>query len=242
MLFFYLLSILPLLSILSLTVAAPTCTSRSTSARCTRSTACHDYVLVSTRGTDEPQGPSFASGGLVSHTLANIPGGVEYDIVYPAIYDADSPISGMSALKTYLRDSIEACPEQNYVLLGYSQGAYVTSLALQKHNQTDDPLFQAIKAVVLFGNPVHQPNRVGNVDEKGGNTTYGARGTILSPFTPSVPDSFATTGKLLDVCISGDFVCDFLSPARNVHGAYGATKTAQEIGWQHIAQQLSAPA
>jgi hypothetical protein len=41
-------------------------------------------VIISTRGTGEPQGPSSGFRTMIRNTLAAVPGGIEYDTVYPA--------------------------------------------------------------------------------------------------------------------------------------------------------------
>ena len=45
------------------------------------SQACQDYVLISTRGTFEAQGPSFGFIDMIAWTLGNITGGIERDTV-----------------------------------------------------------------------------------------------------------------------------------------------------------------
>lgn len=49
----------------------------------------HRYhpVIISTRGTTEAQGPSAGFISLIRQTLAAVPGGIEYDTVYPAAAD-----------------------------------------------------------------------------------------------------------------------------------------------------------
>ncbi|KAK0528619.1 hypothetical protein OC835_004595 [Tilletia horrida] len=204
-----------------------------------RDAGCYDYVLVTTRGTTEPQGPSFAFTTMVQNTLSNVPGGAQVNTEYPAAYDGMSPILGMNALKSYLDDAVQRCPNQKIVLLGYSQGSFVSSLALQSYTDTSSPVFQAIKAIVLLGNPVHQPDFAGNVDDQGGSSTAKAWGAIYSPFTPTVPEVYKD--KVKDICLLGDAVCDEKNPnPQNVHGNYGQLQGVQDIGTNFLRQQLQA--
>ena len=46
--------------------------------------ACHSYVIIRIRGTYELQGRSIAFTSMINDTLSAIPGGIEYDAVYPA--------------------------------------------------------------------------------------------------------------------------------------------------------------
>jgi hypothetical protein len=46
-----------------------------------RAASCYNYVLISTRGTYEAQGPCPSLAGMINQ---NVPEGVEYDTVYPA--------------------------------------------------------------------------------------------------------------------------------------------------------------
>ncbi|CAD6893653.1 unnamed protein product [Tilletia controversa] len=203
---------------------------------------CHDYVIFSTRGTDEPQGPSMRFGPMIKHVLSTVPGGAEVDTVYPALYDGDSPFLGEMTLRRNIKNALKACPNQKIAILGYSQGAYATSLALQHWNETSNPVFEATKAIVFLGNPVHTPGRDGNVDPSGGKATFRSQGKILSPLTPGLPESFYTSGKVLDVCIPGDFVCDSQSPFQNVHGTYGFVDSIQKMGGDFLVQHLSGKA
>lgn len=60
-----------------------------------------------------------------------------------------------------IRRGLQACPNQKYALLGYSQGATVVLEALGK---LDHETTKSINAGVLVGNPYRTPGRTSNVD------------------------------------------------------------------------------
>ena len=86
--------------------------------------ACHDYVLINSRGTGEPQGESIGFKEMISEVLATLPNGVRYDTVYPAAPDLTQQTTfiGSSDIENEIQQGLQACPEQKYALLGYSQG------------------------------------------------------------------------------------------------------------------------
>lgn len=85
-------------------------------------------------------------------------------------------------------------PEECIILQGYSQGASATCDALP---ELTGPAFDAVKGVVLLGNPEHQPNLACNVDGVGGNKTFKAKG-FFSIAKPGIPDEWVS--KSLDIC------------------------------------------
>lgn len=106
--------------------------------------SCPDYALVTARGTGEPQGPSLGFsglgiGGMAPQTLAAVPNGVEYDVVYPASAAPNSEAIGGADAVRYINASRAACPNQKFALLGYSQAATIMLEALQAY-QADNSL------------------------------------------------------------------------------------------------------
>lgn len=203
---------------------------------------CHDYVLLSARGTGEPQGPSFGFRGMIKDTLAAVPGGTEYDVVYPAASDITQKTTfiGAKDIERYVNDGSAACPDQKYALMGYSQGATVVLEAYQ--NLRSSTTAEKIKAVVLIGNPYQVKNQATTVDENGGSTTRLFDG-ILLPLAPTLDLSPALPqdGKSLNICFIGDPVCTGIaftlsSPA---HLAYGLSPQVQKLGSKHLIAKLS---
>ena len=81
---------------------------------------CKDYLIISTRGTFEIQGPSFSFGSMIKSTLDQVSNGEEYDTVYPAAADQNN-ILGVKDIISKVNDGVKNCPDQKYALLGYSQ-------------------------------------------------------------------------------------------------------------------------
>lgn len=175
-----------------------------------RAASCYNYVLISTRGTFEAQGPCPSLAGMINQTLTNVPGGVEYDTVYPAA-DNGTEVEGAENIRSYIEAGLQSCPCQKYALLGYSQGATASAIAMNYFNDTTSAAYNAIRAVVLIGDPVKKANEIANVDENGGDSTRSTDGVyyeLQNNETISAP--WYSSGKLLDICYSGDLVCNGL--------------------------------
>ncbi|KAL9938927.1 hypothetical protein V8E36_001740 [Tilletia maclaganii] len=209
-----------------------------------RGAACPAYTIVSTRGTDSPQKTTSPYTGMINQTLAAVPGGRLYDIVYPATLNFLSSVpDGVSALAKYIHAQLAACPSMGFVLLGYSQGAEIVDLTLHgvlpKSNAT---IFNAIKAVVLIGDPNHVPGNSANVDEFGGNSTSKYSGFVSNPFLPPVPQAYNKAGKLLNICKSLDMICAFTQPKADFahHLMYEDDAGVQKLGADFIIPRLRA--
>lgn len=204
---------------------------------------CHDYVLINTRGTGEPQAPSIGFRKMIEEILSEVPGGTSYDTRYLAAPDATqlTTLIGSNDIIELIEGGIQNCPNQKYALLGYSQGATVTNQVLQHFDTTSDE-GQNIKAVVLIGNPYRLPNEPGNLDEKCGTSTAGATGILNGIAEYTIPDAWYATGKVRDICFTDDQVCNGIS-ARTLfsgtHLLYGFTETVQTCGSSFVIGQLS---
>lgn len=84
-------------------------------------------------------------------------------------------------------------PAECIILQGYSQGASATCDALP---ELTGPAFDAVKGVVLLGNPEHRPDLTCNVDLYGGKSTRKAVGFFGTK--GGIPSEWAS--KSLDVC------------------------------------------
>ncbi|KAJ3497448.1 hypothetical protein NLG97_g1889 [Lecanicillium saksenae] len=202
---------------------------------------CNDYVLISARGTSEPQGPSFGFRGMIKQTLSSVPGGVEYDVVYPGIFDPtqQTTLIGAKDIEKHVNNGFKACPDQKYALLGYSQGATVVLEAFQKLAATEAG--DQIKAVVLIGNPYQVRNQRSTVDQNGESFTRDFDG-ILLPLagTLNLRPKLPQNGEALNICFIGDPVCTGVefaisSPA---HLAYGLSEPVQTLGADHLIAKL----
>lgn len=79
--------------------------------------------MNSARGTGELQGAPTGLAGFVSGVLASVSGGLKYEVVYPATVDyLNGPIEGASDAINYITQQHARCPNQLYILSGYSEG------------------------------------------------------------------------------------------------------------------------
>lgn len=213
-----------------------------TAVAATNSTVCHDYVLISIRGTYELQGPSIGFKGMINSTLLAIPGGIEYDAVYPAAANQTSYL-GAEDVVAYIDSGLVSCPKQRYAILGYSQGAAATSQTLYNYTDPSSAGYKAIKAVLVIGNPVHHPNATLNVDQDGGDTTRQYPGSEYNPAhntSLGIPPIYYTNGELLDICYDADIVCAPAYPNSSFtsHLKYGSTQSVQDMGAKFLISRL----
>ncbi|CAD6957153.1 unnamed protein product [Tilletia controversa] len=198
---------------------------------------CHDYVIIESRGTTEPQGPSVGFRQMIQKTLSTLPNGASVATQYPATPDfAGSPPIGARWVLNYLRQGIASCPKQKYALLGYSQGAMASWQAAGNINK-GDPLYNAIKAILLIGDPYRTPGLPGNVDGNGGKMTEAANGIGRMAFPSAKMLPWAQDGKVLDFCIMGDTIC---MGGGNIvpHLGYGGNAQVQNMAAQFLVQKL----
>ncbi len=90
----------------------------------------------------------------------------------PAMPYSDSVVTGMDATRHALEDSAARCPDERWVLAGYSQGAQViTQLLSERGEQANGQLLVAL----LLGNPAHYPGQFitgfGDADRNAGGLT-----------------------------------------------------------------------
>lgn len=203
---------------------------------------CHDYILINTRGTGEPQGESIGFRGMIAKILHDVPGGNSYNTRYLAAPDATqySTLIGSKDIIELIEEGTKNCPAQEYALLGYSQGATVTNQVLQ-HFATSSPEGQMIKGVVLIGNPYHLSNKEGNKDENCGESTACASGILIGSQPYEIPDDWYATGKVRDICFTDDQVCNGASVGNlfsSAHLLYGFDESVQSCGASFVVEQL----
>lgn len=162
--------------------------------------ACTAYAFVAARGTGEPQGDERAVlRPVFDRVAASVPGGVNYNVVYPATTDfSNGPRQGAADINRVLAAQAAACPTQRFVLAGYSQGAMAVAVA----TQSMPPATRArVAAIVVFGDPYYRPDQPWNA-----TTNAASRGGLaaalngLSAF-PQFP------GRIQDYCNANDSVC-----------------------------------
>jgi hypothetical protein len=113
---------------------------------------CADVEAIGIRGTTEPQGGGIVAGPLASALQDQLDQTVKtFNLVYPASFDYQrSKAQGVTALRAELAKTSAACPDTQFVIIGYSQGADVIGDTLQSGNV---PAADQIGAVAMFGDP-----------------------------------------------------------------------------------------
>nr|CFW93880.1 cutinase 2 [Blastobotrys adeninivorans] len=198
-----------------------------------RDGGCSKYTIIDTRGTGELQGPSAGFITMNRNILSQVPGGVEYDTIYPAGWSQIST-QGTLDIVNKVQSTLRSDPDHCFVLEGYSQGAAATVSALPK--LTGDS-FDAVKAVFLIGNPMHKSGLECNVDTLGGKSTAYANG--LEAYLGGIPDEWVS--KTMDVCNFGDGVCDTLTGIGITaqHLDYPLDANVQKMGADFVVKALT---
>ncbi|MFD3593101.1 cutinase family protein [Nocardia sp. NPDC058640] len=123
---------------------------------------CATVDVVIARGTVEPGYLGAAIGDPLYAVLsAQLPvDTVAHRVEYPAdLLVPSSMADGTRAMTTHLLHQAAACPDQRFVLVGYSQGAVVThavlgSAAVPGAWTLPPELSDRVVAVLLFGDPM----------------------------------------------------------------------------------------
>ncbi|TIA77676.1 hypothetical protein E3P94_03909 [Wallemia ichthyophaga] len=193
------------------------------------------HVLLDLRySSNSLKGPSRSFIDVVNNTLAKVPNGFEYDTVYPAGDDQNTTLAVKDIITT-IDDGLERCPHQVYVLLGYSQGATATLDTLNSNNLSAEAR-DAIKAVILVGNPYRKPNQDSNA---GGFGSDDAKG-IGAANEKSIPENFDDSGKVLDFCLGGDCICNEACDEDEMgHTGYENNKNVIQQATRHLVDRLT---
>jgi cutinase len=119
---------------------------------------CTPLELLWARGTIEPQssyGP-LVGDSFISQLKRAIPEMSFYNVVYPAGMGSSSPDQGVSDTLKRLQSQAVKCPNQKFVLGGYSQGAVVMHRAAVKMSPE---ILARIVATATFGDGGQQATR-----------------------------------------------------------------------------------
>ncbi|WP_128429911.1 cutinase family protein [Streptomyces cyaneus] len=130
--------------------------------------ACTDIDVVAARGTFEPGTLGFIVGDPVYSALQKKITGKSlssYKVNYPADLSLTSAAQGNADLVNHVNQQAAACPNQRFVLVGYSQGANVVDNSIGISSEgavVGSPIVAAlptavepkVAAVLLFGNPI----------------------------------------------------------------------------------------
>ncbi|MCL3837931.1 cutinase family protein [Aeromicrobium duanguangcaii] len=155
---------------------------------------CAEVHVIVVRGTGEPGTYGWIVGdGLVRKIRAQVPGAKATALDYPASIGRDSVPAGITELVSTVRARAAACPDEELVLSGYSQGAQVVNgaLGVDLAGTPNGPvpvpavvpaeLSSHIAAIALFGDPLRIVGR-------------------------SVPEPYAS--RTVSFCQPKDLVCD----------------------------------
>lgn len=170
---------------------------------------CKPYLVITARGTNEPSDKQLLHRVAKNIAKARPDEVLTYDLDYPADTDvAEGGTLGVRLLIDTLNVQADACPDQRFVLLGYSQGALVVGDALIDETirlvggtvgALSDEAEERIVAVVFYGNPRffgQEPYNAGDYDPS-------LNGILPRPLGSL--DAYAD--RMVDFCVSHDFVC-----------------------------------
>ena len=169
--------------------------------------ACADVDVVVARGTGEPGRLGLIVGDPVFAAIQRRASGTtltSHAVDYPASVSPTSPTAGNRALVSHVSGQAQSCPDQRFVLVGYSQGANVVgnSLGISSAGASvGGPVVATIPAavqprvaaVMVFGYPLRKLGR-------------GITGVYAD--------------RTLDICANRDVVCDPLGASVLAHLSY----------------------
>jgi len=87
---------------------------------------------------------------FVAAVKQQVKGSTGFNINYPANADSNSSSKGAQMVVEHLTSQPKACPNQKFVVTGYSQGASVVRKAMPKIPESTQ---RNIIAIVTFGDP-----------------------------------------------------------------------------------------
>lgn len=171
--------------------------------------SCEPYLLITARGTGEPSSGQLVTGMTRKISQAHAGDVRVLDVDYPADSDVkEGGTIGARTLVDILNVQSDACPDQRFVLLGYSQGALVIGDALSAPEDrmvgetvgtVDEGAMERVLAVVLFGDPRFDGAAEYNV---------GSFDASLNGLLPRPEDALdAVADRIRDYCVAGDFIC-----------------------------------
>ncbi|GAA2426314.1 cutinase family protein [Actinomadura vinacea] len=186
---------------------------------------CQAVSVISARGTTEPQDGSFLQKPMGDLILREFPGRSKYtELTYPASipFDGSAPV-GVGNLINTLNTEARQCPDQKYILLGYSQGAGVVGDALAASSAriwgADKGTVGAaassrIAAVVMFGDIRFRAGEPYNV----GTFEPGKQSGDPPPRPLGALSTYAS--RIQNYCVKDDFVCQGSTGNFIAHLAY----------------------
>ena len=188
------------------------------------STGCAQVEVIGARGTGEPSGLGYLLTPIASAIQSGSTKTVgTYAVPYPASYDYESSEqTGVSDVENYLKSESQSCPNQTFVLLGYSQGAQVVNDALA--SGVLNSISSRIVAVAVYGDPTF--NSAESFDQ--GTYKKGVNGVLGARKTGSLK-TFAS--DLQSYCNGDDGICQ---AGQSIAGHLEYQQTAASISEQFV--------
>jgi cutinase len=176
----------------------------------TAAAACADFDIVAARGTFEPGtlgtivGDPVASaikGKLLFRSVST------YAVNYPASLDLTSATTGNIDLVNHVQSQAVSCPNEKFILVGYSQGANVVSNSLGI--SSDGAVVGAPIAATLPGNV--EPKIAAVV----------VFGPPIGKLGKHITGTYQSRTK--EFCAAGDVICDPVGLDVLAHLSYGGS-------------------
>ncbi|KAL6826713.1 carbohydrate esterase family 5 protein [Trichoderma sp. SZMC 28015] len=182
----------------------------STAAAATQPTCAKGLYMVVARGSEEPAGTGV-TGNLTSQIAARVPNSQVVPVDYPATLSdyEDSEGDGVKAMQTLLNNYGQACPGSKIAILGYSQGAQVSSDSVCgsagepfiDDKAMSDEVMNSVVAIAIFGDPTHVANLT---YDRGTSVKDG----LFNRSSASVDQCKKYASKIISYCDKGDIYCD----------------------------------
>ena len=200
---------------------------------------CTDELVVTVRGTAEPKRKQLLSP-VARKIVKELDDAKSIDLDYPADTDVkEGGTIGVRTLIDTLNVQADSCPDQRFVLMGYSQGALVVGDALadpearlvgERTGEVSEEASERVSAVVLYGNP----RFVGSEPYDAGGFDPALNGLLPRPV--GALDAYAD--RIRDYCADRDFVCQSnLELDEEAHVAY-YSNGMQDLGVEYVLDAL----
>ncbi|PON25811.1 hypothetical protein TGAM01_v205248 [Trichoderma gamsii] len=167
------------------------------------------YMVVA-RGSEEAPGTGV-TGNLTSQIAAKVPGSQVAAVDYPATLNdyESSEGKGVQAMQKLLNAYGQACPDSKIAILGYSQGAQVSSDSVcggAGNPFIDDKalstsIMDNVVAVAIFGDPTH----VANITYDRGTSVHNG---LFNRTDASLDVCKSYASRIISYCDTGDVYCD----------------------------------
>ncbi|KAL7912617.1 carbohydrate esterase family 5 protein [Trichoderma velutinum] len=182
----------------------------STAAAATQPTCAKGLYMVVARGSEEPAGTGV-TGNLTSQIAAKVPNSQVVAVDYPATLNdyETSEGDGVKAMQLLLNNYSQACPGNKIAILGYSQGAQVSSDSVCggagepfiDDKALSDNVMNSVVAIAIFGDPTHVANLT---YDRGTSVKDG----LFNRSSASVDQCKKYASRIISYCDKGDIYCD----------------------------------